>query len=113
MKKLLFKAAALSALAVATLGAAAPALADWDHDRDGWRDREWREHQWRENQWRGHEWRERAEWRERQAWREHEWREHHRGWYGYGPYGRGYYDGPAYGRGYREPGVELRIHSGW
>jgi hypothetical protein len=112
MKTLLFKTAAALGLATLALGAT-PALADWDHDGDGWRAREWRQNEWRENQWRDHEWRERAEWRQRQAWREHEWREHHRGWYGYGPYGRGYYDGPVYGRGYRQPGIEFRIHSGW
>jgi hypothetical protein len=80
----------IAAVGVAgTLGAAAPAFADWyqptppvvvtppvpvygypaayhrhgwygDRDRDYWR---WRRHEWREHEW-----------------REHEWREHHRRW---------------------------------
>ncbi len=107
MKHLLIKTAAALGLALAAASTAAPAFADWD-DHDGWRAREYREHQWSENQWRA-----RQEWQARQEWRAHEWREHHRGYYGYGAYGRGYYDAPVYGRGYREPGVELRIHSGW
>ncbi len=105
MKSLKIKTAAALGLVTLALGAATPAFAHWDNDGDGSRAAEWREHQARER-----EWRERAEWRERQEWREREWREHHRGWYGYGPYGRGYYDGPIryrprYGRSHVYVGV--------
>ena len=42
---------------------------------------------------------------------EHEWREHHRGWYGYGPYGYGYYDGPVvYRRSYyADPHIAIGV----
>ena len=79
---------------VGTLGAAAPAFADWYyptpippaptvevvtppapyyaygywHDRDDWRWRDRDDWRWRRHEWREHEW------------REHEWREHHRRW---------------------------------
>jgi len=67
--------------AVVTLGAAAPAFADWD----GWRRHEWREQDRRERAWRRHEW------------REHEWRRRHLyGGYRYAPPAYGYYTPPGY-----------------
>jgi hypothetical protein len=74
-----------------TLGATAPAFADWygpeyvpapppvvnpyyahGYDRDDWR---WRDR----DDWRWRRWHRQHEWRDHE-WREHEWREHHRGW---------------------------------